>query len=477
MTTANTQLPDFSEIAEPALIFNPYDVKQRDPNPLRGLAKFGPFSSNILGAMPTTIRLAAIVPAGAANRVTALVAELQRSHEPQERKAYLPTFPGFEQVFGQKLELAKSNIVELPADLTQAITTGPDPQHKLAEAVSNAFGQLRHRRADWDVVLIHLPDAWEVAFEGGAHDDYDLHDFIKAKTAAQAIPTQVLNHVFNYKCRASVGWRLGVALYVKAGGVPWKMEPIAPDTIFIGVSYALRKQGGANRFVTCCSQIFDAEGTGLEFLAYETDASKVSVFGQNPYLNREQMRLVMGRSLALYLDRHPGQLPKRVVIHKTTEFKGQEIDGAFDALARIDDIELLQIQETDWRGVRLVAPAGGRGVARPDGYPLDRGTILHLGEREMLVWVQGNSSSVTRGKAWYPVGKSIPRPLLIRRFAGSGDGQLLAAEILALTKMNWNNDNLNDSLPATLGFAHRLAEVVKRMPRLDPKPYPLRLFM
>jgi hypothetical protein len=478
MTSAIAQLPDFSEIEEPALIFNPYELTHRDQNPLRGLATFGPFSSNILGAMPAAIRLAAIVPAGTTNRVTSLITGLQKTHEPKERRAYLPTFPGFEQVFGQRLELDKTNIVELPATLGQEITTGPNPHHLLAEEISNSFGLLRHRRADWDIVLIYLPDAWQVAFEGGASDDFDLHDFIKAKTAAQAIPTQIFNNdVFTYTCRASVGWRLGVALYVKAGGVPWKMEPLAPDTIFIGLSYALRRAGDDNKFVTCCSQIFDAEGTGLEFLAYETEASKVSVFGRSPFLNREQMRLVLGRSLALYLDRHPGQMPKRVVIHKTTEFKGQEIDGAFDALARVDDIELLQIQDTDWRGVRLVAPAGGRGVARPDGYPLARGTTLYLGEREMLVWVQGNSSSVTGGKSWYPVGKSIPRPLLIRRFAGSGEGQLLAAEILALTKMNWNNDNLNDGLPATLGFAHRLAEVVKRMPRLDPKPYPLRLFM
>ena len=84
----------------------------------------------------------------------------------------------------------------------------------------------------------------------------------------------------------------------------------------------------------------------------------------------------------------------------------------------------------------------------------------------------GNSASVTGGDNWYPVGKSIPRPLLIRRFAGRGDAHLLGKEILALSKMNWNNDNLNDTLPSTLAFAHKLAEIVKRMPALDPRPYP-----
>jgi hypothetical protein len=282
--------------------------------------------------------------------------------------------------------------------------------------------------------------------------------------------------VFTYRCRASVAWRLGVALHVKAGGVPWKMEPVQPDTVFIGLSYALRRDGGVLRYVTCCSQIFDAEGTGLEFLAYETDASKISVFGRNPYLSREQMRAVMARSLSLYLDRHPGRMPRRVVIHKNTDFKRQEVDGAFDALARIDEVELIQVQDTKWRGVRLLAPRGsGPGV--PDRWPLARGTLLTIGEQEALVWTQGNSSSVTGGDNWYPVGKSIPRPLLIRRYAGRGDAHLLGREILALSKMNWNNDSLNDTMPSTLAFAHKLAEIVKRMPALDPRPYPLRLFM
>ena len=475
---AYPQLPDYTELAEPLLSFDPYDASQRDAHPLRGLQKFGPFSHSILGAMPPTIRLAAIVPAGQAPTLNRLVTELSQPQVPQERQVYLPHFPGFEAVFRQKLALPGSNFVELPATLDAAVRSGPQPQRSVAEAISSAFGQLRNIRAEWDVVLIYLPTAWHAAFEGGVSDDFDLHDFIKAKTAAQAIPTQILNDdSFRYKCRASVSWRLGVALYTKAGGVPWKMEAVQQDTAFIGLSYALRKEASALRYVTCCSQIFDAEGTGLEFLAYETDASKITVFGKNPFLSRDQMRAVMARSLRLYLDRHAGRMPRRVVIHKNTEFKRREIEGCFDALGRIDEVELVQVQDTRWRGVRLLAPALGGGPSEADKWPLNRGTLITIGDQEALLWTQGNSASVTGGAPWFPGGKAIPRPLLLHRFAGRGDAQLLGREILALSKMDWNNDSLYDSMPGTLAFAHTLAEVVKRMPALDPRPYPLRLFM
>ena len=59
----------------------------------------------------------------------------------------------------------------------------------------------------------------------------------------------------------SVMWRLGIALYCKAGGVPWKLAEHDPETAFVGLSYAMRF--GATQdvtFVTCCSQVFDSDG-------------------------------------------------------------------------------------------------------------------------------------------------------------------------------------------------------------------------
>ena len=50
------------------------------------------------------------------------------------------------------------------------------------------------------------------------------------------------------------------------------------------------------------------------------------------FLTRDDMRAVLARSLELYQGRNGGNLPKRLVIHKTTAFKQEEVDGAFDAL-------------------------------------------------------------------------------------------------------------------------------------------------
>lgn len=68
----------------------------------------------------------------------------------------------------------------------------------------------------------------------------------------------------------------------------------------IGISYAVRPlESDRPRFVTCCSQVFDAEGSGLlEFVAY--DAHEVEVQRDSPYLSRTEMFRVMTRSMDPY---------------------------------------------------------------------------------------------------------------------------------------------------------------------------------
>jgi hypothetical protein len=186
-------------------------------------------------------------------------------------------------------------------------------------------------------------------------------------------------------------WRLGIALYCKAGGVPWKLADNDPETAYIGLSYALRfNEVGHVTFVTCCSQVFDSDGAGLEFVVYET--GDVRIARDNPFLSRTEMRRVMARSLALYQRRHADRTPKRVIIHKTTEFKSDEVYGCFDAWSSCEGIDLYQIQQdTPWRGVLIDPPrTAGQTTGTAAAYPCSRGMYFQLGTREILVWTQGN---------------------------------------------------------------------------------------
>ena len=468
------RLPGHIVLDEPALRFGSMGPQDIDIHPLRGLLRFGPYSRDKISAVSNPIRIAVIAPAGESHRVVGQVRELEASHRPRERMAYLPEYPGFEKVFGVRLVPGDSSTsIELPSDLTAQMSDSPSPHLVLAQAVTRALFALRNLRGAFDVVAILLKEEWKTGFYGPRGDDFDLHDYVKAHSASEGVCVQFLleDSALGYFCRCSVAWRLGIALYTKAGGVPWVLADINPGTAFIGIDYALRSEANTDsRFAICCSQVFDAEGSGLEFVAYEADG--VRMFGRNPFLRRDQMMRVMARSLSIYQRKHCGDPPKRIVVHKNTEFRPEEVDGVFDAFAGAENIELVHVQQScGWRGVRI------KGMHQPDRYPCLRGTTIELGRHEALLWTQGNMPTVANSQDYYKEGKGTPRPLLLVRHAGLGSIDELCQETLALTKMDWNNDGPYDRLPATLNFAGSLAKIVKRMPKLQPHSYPVRLFM
>ena len=157
---------------------------------------------------------------------------------------------------------------------------------------------------------------------------------------------------------------------------PWKLAGADPEVAHIGISYAMRPQStGERRFVTCCSQIFDEAGAGVEFIAYE--AHDFELRRDNPFLSRNEMFRVMTRSMDLYRQRHAGRTPKRVMVHKTTEFKKDEVAGCMEAL-HLCEVDLVQISENiGWRGVKYDQDPRTSKVG-PARFPIDRGTLAVL---------------------------------------------------------------------------------------------------
>jgi hypothetical protein len=460
---------------EAALRFHPELTSERDTHPLRGLQRFGPYSKALL--LPSPIRIATIAPHGESTRLFSFMKELQQAARPRERPDYLPEWPGFSQVFQTKLTgTARRSHLELAAALDDQLAETDKPELWLAEALTRAIGELGAFRSDFDILFLYLPARWEAAFFGD--DDFDLHDHLKALTAARGIPLQIVREdsALAYKCRASVMWRVGLAIYAKAGGVPWKLADADPETAYIGISYAVRpKETDKPRFVTCCSQVFDADGSGLEFVAYDTRDAEVH--RENPFLSQTEMFRVINRSMDLYRGRHAGRSPRRVMIHKSTEFKNDEIKGCFEALPLCESVDLIQVvEDVSWRGIHMDEDKRkpGHGVAAR--YPVRRGSLISLTDREALFWLHGRVDGLS-DKPHFQGGRSTPQPLRFVRHAGHGGWDDTARSALALSKMNWNNDALYDHLPVTMSYAKVLARVVKRMPALGTAPYQFRFFM
>jgi len=111
-------------------------------------------------------------------------------------------------------------------------------------------------------------------------------------------------------------------------------------------------------------------------------------------------------------------------------------------------------------------------------YPVDRGTILPISKYAFLLWTQGDAWGVAESnRSFFQEQKGVPSPLLITQHAGKSILSDVAAEIFALTRMNWNTGRLYNNLPVTIKSASALGDIAKYMSRISQLPYSYRLFM
>ena len=140
-----------------------------------------------------------------------------------------------------------------------------------------------------------------------------------------------------------------------------------------------------------------------------------------------------------------------MVLHKTSQFDDEEVSG-FEAAAdqrHIRHLELLWIVDAS-EGTRLF---------RNGDYPVLRGTFATIAERRHVLYTRGSVDLYRL----YP-GMYIPTPLGIRPAMTELSIEALAEEVLALSKMNWNQSQLDGRLPITLSASKKVARILKNLP-------------
>ena len=241
---------------------------------------------------------------------------------------------------------------------------------------------------------------------------------------------------------ASRAWNLHVALYYKAGGVPWRLPRNSADltTCYVGVAFY---RNGDDALDTSVAQVFNERGDGV---IVRGGPARVSRDDLQPHLTEQDAHALLLNALGTYHREHR-TLPARLVLHKTSSFTAAEI-GGFQAAG---DERSLDTLEMSW-----ITSSEGARLFRPGAAPPLRGTMLALSDQEIVLYTKGSIEFYST----YP-GMYVPQPIGIRPARPIHSARDTGCETLTLTKMNWNQTRLDGRDPVTIRTANQVKAILR----------------
>jgi hypothetical protein len=283
---------------------------------------------------------------------------------------------------------------------------------------------------------------------------HDLRRALKAEAMAYGIPTQILlEETFRPRTGrrqdpATTAWNFFTAMYHKADGHPWRLADAQPGTCYVGISFF--REFSENHLRTSLAQAFTHTGDGfvLRGKPFQWDRSQ----GPSPHLSATNARDLLTEVIDVY-QRHRKVRPDRVVIHKSSRFSPDEVQGFKEALQNIPFWDLVAFGKRGTQFLRL------------GQYPPLRGSWVRFDDTNYLLYTQGYVPFLRT----YP-GMRSPQPQEILELFGTSPADLVMREVLALTKLNWNSADFSCDEPITLAFSRRVGEILAELkPSVNPQ--------
>lgn len=411
------------------------------------------------------------------------IAELFEDYQPSGsaeaeftiNKRLNPDFIGFnkETSFQSEFLNDELNNVEVKQDLIDGILASKDltliqKSDELIKLYSLMFSKhLENINTRPDICLIVIPSNLKKIHSVNA-GKYKVNFRRKLKatllTLGGDIPVQlILEDTIEQKKRlqdmSMIAWNFTTAQYYKTDSIPWALTDIDKDSCFVGISFHSVLSDTENLKRSSIAQAFNREGKGLIFVGKQFTWDQNAMKVRAPHLTYEYANNLMKSVIETYVKQNRGLRPRRVVVHKTTDFWNTainadyaEVEGIKDGIRSIlgDEVEidLVTIKNSE---IKLFRTAGK--------YPVARGTLMEIDKAEGVLFTTGYIPHFeTFPGVHMPLGKSV------QIFEGESTLRNVCKEILALTKMNFNNCNYYDSLPITLRFAQKVGEIIQYLP-------------
>jgi hypothetical protein len=375
---------------------------------------------------------------------------LERAYEEHDQwMVYINSDPGWDALRSEPRFQALVRRMNFPFSLTITCLTVLAPLENRKEMPIRLRGDLLHK---WCSLELLPYMGWLL----------DFHHLLKARAMSAGIPIQLVlpmtydetkrlpQKLKTFRLRTSQdeatrAWNLHVALYYKAGGTPWRLPRHSTELTTCHVGISFYESLDKTILLTTVAQVFNERGEGT---IVRGGAARISKEDRQPHLDTVGSNSILLNALNAYRSEHHN-LPARVVLHKSSRYSEEEMEGFKSACEElnIDSIDLITLHDSSTR------------LFRNGLYPPLRGTWLSLDDIHHVLYTRGSVDFF----ATYP-GMYAPQTLGITLDSVEQAPRFLCREILGLTKMNWNNTQFDGFDPITLRAARQVGKILKYVP-------------
>lgn len=282
---------------------------------------------------------------------------------------------------------------------------------------------------------------------------FDFHNYLKTIGFKYHIPTQlILPNTLEFNPGqghdpATLAWNFSVSLYYKFSETPWKLADLNPETIHVGISFYNDITPNENIVMRAAlAQVYmrnaDAQIVrGLNIPLENEEQSK------NTNLTPEQATDILNKSIDVFKRTHHNQLPTRIVVHKTSPYSSDELDGFKISCEGIPIQDYLHVQS--YPSIRVITDSD---------YPISRGSVFPAINQQIKIFDIFTTGYIP-ALATYP-GSQIPRPIRVYCDECASNIDILAKDMMNLTKLDWNSTDLAKRLPTTISVSKKVGKIL-----------------
>lgn len=268
-----------------------------------------------------------------------------------------------------------------------------------------------------------------------------VSQIVRETTIDPSIPINRFGRTRRLEHPSAVRWNFSNALFYKAGGRPWKLVGVREGVCYVGLVFKQIPNARDGRLACCAAQMFLQNGEGYVFRG--AVGPWYSAKRRSYHLSYDAAKQIGEMVSEHYSDpRH--KAPAEIFIHGRTAFDEEEWRGFCHGLPRSAKVYGVRVKKTN---VLRVYSA--------HKYPIMRGHVLVEGEKRAWLWTNGYIPALETF-----LGLGVPKPILVDVVQGEYSIEQICADILALTKLNYNACRYSEGLPITIKFANAVGEIL-----------------